>query len=152
MKKITATALATAMVASMLAPTADAASNTMSTKNYQNHCTLKFDSPGMTQNNGTYTQSAIKNWVSKQDGLKKLADTDLTNAQQSSQLSEAFGSSDAAETAALNDGMALQACLQGKDFKAEPMDDGTKAGIIIGFVLGILGLLGGLAQQAGLLR
>ena len=97
MKKITATVLAAAMAASMLAPTADAASNTMSTKNYQNHCTLKFNSPGMTQNNGTYTQSAIKNWVSKQDGLKKLADTDLTNAQQSSQLSEAFGSSDAAE-------------------------------------------------------
>lgn len=152
MKKITATALATAMVASMLAPTADAASNTMSTKNYQNHCTLKFDSPDMIQNNGTYKQSDLKNWVSKQDGLKKLADTDLTNAQQSSQLSEAFGSSDAAETAAINDGMTLQACLQGKDFKAEPMDDATKAGIIIGFVLGILGLLGGIAQEAGLLR
>ncbi len=152
MKKITATIVAATLGAAMLAPAADAASNTMSTKNYQKYCTLKFDSADMTQNNGTYTQDAIKKWVSKQDGLKKLADTDISNVQQSSQLSEAFGSSTAEETAAINDGMALQACLQGKDFKAEPMDDGTKAGIIIGFVLGILGLLGGIAQQAGLLR
>lgn len=152
MKKISATIVAAAMAASLLAPAADAASNTMSTKNYQNHCTLKFDSAEMTQNNGTHPQNDVKVWVAQQDGLGKLADTDISNVQQSSQISEAFGSSDAAETAAINDGMALQACLQGKDFKADPLDDGTKAGIIIGFVLGILGLLGGLAQQAGLLR
>ncbi|WP_311476019.1 hypothetical protein [uncultured Corynebacterium sp.] len=152
MKKITATVVATAMAASMLAPTADAASNTMSTKNYQPQCTLKFDSPDMTQNNGTYKQESIKRWVATKQDLKKLADADLTNLQQSSQLSEAFGSSNAADTAAINDGMALQACLQGKDFKAEPMDDGTKAGIIIGVVFTVLAGIAGLAKQAGLIR
>ena len=152
MKKITATVVATAMAASILAPAADAASNTMSTKNYQKHCTLKFDSPDMTQNNGTYKQESIKRWVATKQDLKKLADADLTNLQQSSQLSEAFGSSNAADTAAINDGMALQACLQGKDFKAEPMDDGTKAGIIIGVVFTVLAGIAGLAKQAGLIR
>lgn len=152
MKKITTTVLATAMAASMLAPAADAASNTMSHKNYQPHCTLKFDSANMTKNNGTHTQNEVKIWVAQQADAKKLAEADLTKLQQSSQVSEAFGSSTVEETAAINDGMALQACLQGKDFKAEPMDDGTKAGIIIGVVFTVLAGIAGLAKQAGLIR
>ena len=140
------------MAASMLAPTADAASNTMSHKNYQPQCTLKFDSANMTKNNGTHTQNEVKIWVAQQADAKKLAEADLTKLQQSSQVSEAFGSSTAEDTAAINDGMALQACLQGKDFKAEPMDDGTKAGIIISVVFTVLAGIAGLAKQAGLIR
>lgn len=145
MKKISAAVVAAAMTASMLAPAADAASNKMSYQYGQTYCTLQLDSEDA---NGTILQSEVK----KNKTFAALADKDLSGVQQSSELSEAFGSSNGNDAARMNDAMAIQACVQGKDFKSVPMDDGKKAGIIIGFVLGILGLLGGLAQQAGLLR
>ena len=150
MKKISAAVVATAMAASMLAPTADAASNTMSIKNNTKYCTLHFDSDGFHE---TLSQAEAKRRIKADVDLKKLAEMDLSKVQQSSQVSEAFGSSTAADTAEWDEAMAVQACVKGENFQSEPpMDDGTKAGIIIGFVLGILGLLGGLVQQAGLLR
>lgn len=83
----------------------------MSYKYGQQYCTLKLDSENL---NNTFPQSEAKN----DKTLAALADKDLSGAQQSSELSEAFGPSNINDVARMNDALALQACLQGKDFKA----------------------------------
>ena len=134
-----------ALAVSRLAPATDAASNKMSYQYGQKYYTLKLDSKNI---NATFLQSEVK----KDKTLTALANKALPRAQQSSEPSEAFGSSHGHDAARMNDALAIQACLQGKDFQSTPMDEGKKAGIIIGFVLGIFGLLGGIVQQAGLFR
>lgn len=132
MKKITATTLAATMTLSLgMAPAADAASNKISRSNYVTYCTLSLDGVG-TQ---TVPQRQVKN---DKEFQRLLTQENISALRTSSDLGEAFGSSDAETVANVNNVEALQACLAGKDYQSQPMTDTKKAGIIIGVVIAIL--------------
>jgi len=127
MKKFAAAAVAAAMTLSTLAPTADAASNKISHRNYVTYCTLNLE----TQDSGTAKQVDVRRQLQgKEDQSELLAG--------SSKIGEAFGSSKSPE---VEDFLALKACVDGKDYQTTPLNQAEKVGIIMGIVLGVLATL-----------
>lgn len=128
MKKIAAATLAATMTLSLgVAPAADAASNKISRSNYITYCTLSLDGVGTR----TVAQHLVKN---DKDYQRLLTQDNVSTLRTSSDLGEAFGSSDAETVANVNNIEALQACMAGNDYQSQPMTDGKKAGIIIGVI------------------
>lgn len=128
MKKITATAVATAMTMSLaVAPTANAASNTMK----GDVCSLKLD-----EREDAELTPAEAWW--ELYATSSSYDAEIT----SSRWNDALGSSDTWEMAASNNLEALKACKESRDFNSAPVLGGEKAGFIIGTVLLALAAVG----------
>lgn len=144
MKKLTTAAIAATMALSLTAPVADAASNKMGVHKGFRTCTITLDNG----QRDTYYQLAVIN----DKGAKDFNETTTNAAVASSQLHQAFGSSDQTIIHEANKAQAINACKKGENFQSEMLSEGEKAGIIIGVVLTAVAGLAGLAQQAGLLN
>lgn len=144
MKKFTAAALAASMAATLAAAPANAASNTMTGNTNLPVCTLELDGIG--------TKSVAQEIVAKQ-GVEGVELNRLTGIQRTSAaVGESFGSSDSAAQQKANNAQAVQACLDGEDYKSEPLEKGVKAGIIATVVLAVIGLIANFAVQAGAIQ
>lgn len=138
-KKFAAAALAAAMSLSVVAPAADAASNTMERNGTVCRISLDGDLKGKS---GLWDRSKV---IRSQE-LGKLTEDNVGAVRASADLGQAFGSSDADAIAAANNAEAIQACKEGENYVSEEMDGWKQAGIIIGV---ILIALSGLASVAG---
>lgn len=133
MKKMTAAALAATMTLSLgMAPAADAASTTVKGGGTMATCTIKLD--GQAQ-----AVTVYRNKIKNDKRFEQFTAENVATVRASSDLGEAFGSSDAESIAIANNAEAVQACIEGKDYQSQPMTDTKKAGIIIGVVIAILG-------------
>lgn len=132
MKKFAAAALAATMTLSLGAAPAEAASNTMS--QYNTVCTLRLDGG---QGSGTVQRAKIQN----ETRFTEFTAENVGLVRTSSDVGEAFGSSDAETMAAANNAEAVQACIEGKNYQSQPMTTGKKVGIILGVVITALGLI-----------
>lgn len=136
MKKFAAAALAATMTLSVATVPAEAASNTMS--NGSLTCNLRLDGG---QGNGSVPRLKIKN----DQRFAKFTAENVGLVRTSSDVGEAFGSSDAETMAAANNAEAAQACIEGKNYQSQPMSDSEKAGIIIGTIAVALVAIGSAA-------
>mgnify|MGYP001758743142 FL=1 len=134
MKKIAAATLAATMALSLGAVDANAASNTMS--NGSLTCNLRLDGG---QGSGSVPRLKIKN----DQRFAKFTAENVGLVRTSSDVGEAFGSSDTETMAAANNAEAVQACIEGKNYQSQPMTTSKKVGIIAGTVISALVLLGG---------
>lgn len=66
----------------------------------------------------------------------------------SSDLGEAFGSSDPETIAAANNAEAVQACINGQNYQSQEMTTLKQVGIILGVVLPLLAAIGSAAAPA----
>ena len=132
MKKFAAAALAATMTLSLAAVPAQAASNTMS--NGSLTCNLRLDGG---QGSGSVPRLKIKN----DQRFAKFTAENVGLVRTSSDVGEAFGSSDAETMAAANNAEAVQACIEGKNYQSQPMTTGKKVGIILGVVITARGLI-----------
>ena len=130
MKKIAAAALAATMTLSVAAVPAEAASNKMS--EYNTKCTLRLDG----QRGGTVARNQVRN----NKDFASFTEENVGLVRTSSDLGEAFSSSDAEVTAAANHAEAVQACIDGKNYQSQPMTEGKRIGIILGVVFTALSL------------
>lgn len=127
------------MSLSVVAPAADAASNTMERNGTVCRISLDGDLKGKS---GLWDRSKV---IRSQE-LGKLTEDNVGAVRASADLGQAFGSSDADAIAAANNAEAIQACKEGENYVSEEMDGWKQAGIIIGV---ILIALSGLASVAG---
>ena len=144
MKKFTAAALAASMAVTLATGPADAASNTMAGNKNLPVCKLELDGIG--------SKNVAQEIVAKQ-GVEGVELNRLTGVQRTSAaVGEAFGSSDTSAQQKANNAQAVQACLDGEDYKSEPLEAGIKGGIIATVVLAVLGLIANFALQSGALQ
>ena len=132
MKKFAAAALAATMTLSLGAVPAQAASNTMSNGGLT--CNLRLDGG---QGSGSVARLKIKN----DQRFAKFTAENVGLVRTSSDMGEAFGSSDADTIAAANNAEAVQACINNQNYQSQPMTEGKKIGIILGLVLTALGMI-----------
>ena len=132
MKKFAAAALAATMALSLGAAPAQAASNTMSNGGLT--CNLRLDGG---QGSGSVGRLKIKN----DQRFAKFTEENVGLIRTSSDMGEAFGSSDADTIAAANNAEAVQACINNQNYQSQPMTEGKKIGIILGVVLTALGMI-----------
>ena len=144
MKKFTAAAVAATMAVSLAAGPADAASNTMAGSKNTPVCKLELD--GIGSKSVTQEIVAVK-------GIEGVELNKLTGIQRTAAaVGEAFGSTDTAAQQKANNAQAVQACLDGEDYKSEPLEAGIKGGIIATVVLAVLGLIANFALQSGAIQ
>lgn len=130
MKKIAVAALAATMTVSLAAaPAADAASNTIKGGGMQQTCTIKLD--------GQAPVTVYRNKVKNGNQFSEFTDENVGLLRTSSDLGEAFGSSDPDTIAAANNAEAIQACKDGKNYQSEEMTPLKQAGIIIGVIVAV---------------
>ena len=132
MKKIAAATLVATMALSLGAVDANAASNKMSDYNFT--CNLYLDGVGFRTVKANEADKKFSDLV-KSDNVEFL--------RASSDLGQAFGSSDTDAIYAANNAEAIKACINKEDYSSPVMTDSKKAGIIAGTVISALVLIGG---------
>lgn len=136
MKKIAAAALAATMTLSVAAVPAEAASNKMR----GNYCVIQLD--------GDRVREVPRSVIRNDKDFAQFNSENVSMLRTSSDLGEAFGSSDPETMAAANNAEAVQACINGQNYQSQEMTTLKQVGIILGVVLPLLAAIGSVAAPA----